>query len=369
MDRAGTASDPQKPGPSLKSRAPPLGSRVTFAPSPAALAALGLRPPQQPQPEPEPEPEQAVPEATPPRGKRSSNSKSPKKGADQRRITAMAAELDLMTTLLDRVEHESTGLRQETASLREELENTRAELARERARADAADARARDAEAASPHLGHAASRLEKAQARREHTAAVLLQANWRGRKDRASAQQLKQAVEQKKLQASPRVRAAQARREHTAATLVQAHWRGCRAREPPPAVSPPRPEQAKAAASEAAELKHTHAAEAAETLVAGLIERAEAAEARAAAAEAALAKRDSEGETETRRGGAMVSSTAEADDPLSQEQVSRWALELDTIVRLEELLRASEGTVKLLQHGVSETVESLKQQSPVKKKA
>ena len=86
---------------------------------------------------------------------------------------------------------------------------------------------------------------------------------------------------------------------------------------------------------------------------------AEAAEARAAAAEAAAPA-----------GAPPVGEglKTEADDPLSQERVCQWAQELDTIVRLEELLRASEGTVKLLQHGVSETVASLKQQSPVKRK-
>jgi hypothetical protein len=349
----------------------------------------------EPEPEPEPEPElrQVVPEATPPRGKRSSNGKSQK--AADRRVAAMAAELDLMTSLLDRVEDENKGLHQETASLRQELESARVELAKERARADAADARAREAEASSPHLGHAASRLEKAQTRREQAAAVLLQANWRGRRARTSAQQVAQAAAQERLQASPRLRAAKCRREHTAATLVQAHWRGSRTRASSPEALPPVPEQAKEAGpkesgdelqqrleqaernrdrlevelervtsdlraqAEAAELKQSRAATAVETLVAGLVERAEVAEARAAAAEAAMPP------------GATLPAedlTTEADEPLSHQQISQWAQELDTIVRLEELLRASEGTVKLLQHGVSETVASLKQQSPVKRK-
>ena len=341
-----------------------------------------------------------------------------------------------MTSLLDRVEGENKGLRQDTATLRQELERTRAELAKERARADMAVARAREAEASSPHLGRAASRLERARARREEAAAVLLQANWRGRHARMSALQVAQAASKDRLLASPRLRAAQSRHEHVAATLVQAHWRGSRTRAPSPVApcSVPsgnvlhRLEQAERdrdrlqaevervtsdlrAQARAVELKQSRASSAVETLVVGLVERAEAAEARAAAAEAAapagvasnLRAQDGAAElnqsrtatavetlvaglverteaAEARAAAAEAAAPAgaapvdeglktEADNPLSQERVIQWAQELDTIVRLEELLRASEGTVKLLQHGVSETVASLKQQSPVKRKA
>jgi hypothetical protein len=111
--------------------------------------------------------------------------------------------------------------------------------------------------------------------------------------------------------------------------------------------------------AEAADTERRRAADAIETVMAGLVERAEAAEAAAAAAATAAAEASA---------AAPASTTApvEAEDPLGQRH---WAEELDTIVKLEELLRASEGTVKFLQHGVSETVASLKQQEPGKKKA